>query len=75
MLMLSYFPGNVTRELPGLKAKIEITREKGVRPHHSSFTQAAATPEAFDRFIKAGKAMALSGWTVLTDDSVYQQVV
>lgn len=66
--------GNVSYEIPALHGLIGIPSHKGEGPHSKSFAGAAGAKEAEDRFVLAGKAMALTGWRVLVDEEVYKRV-
>ncbi|KAM5434456.1 hypothetical protein McanMca71_006287 [Microsporum canis] len=66
--------GNVSHELPALHAYIGIPTDKSVNVHTRGFEAAAATQIANDRAIKAGKAMAMTGFSLLVDDGLYGRV-
>ncbi|KAM0240810.1 hypothetical protein ACHAP5_007845 [Fusarium lateritium] len=66
--------GNVSYALPALHAIIGIPVEDGSKNHTTGFTKAAGTSVAFERAVAAGKAMAMTGWDVLTDDAFHDQV-
>ncbi|KAI1620705.1 amidohydrolase [Exophiala viscosa] len=64
--------GNVSYAMPGLHPIFTIPASEGSSPHHASFTSAAGTREAHDIAVTVGKALALVGWDVLTDDEVFE---
>lgn len=66
--------GNVSYVVPSLHAVIGIPVADGSKNHTAGFTQAAGTTVAYERAIISGKAMAMTGWDVLTDDGLYEQV-
>lgn len=45
----------------------------GEFPHNAKFAEGAGTPEALEAALRAGKAMALVGWEILTDDALFKQ--
>ncbi|KAK4629930.1 Peptidase M20 domain-containing protein 2 [Fulvia fulva] len=64
--------GNVSYALPALHGVIGIPVEDGFKNHTPGFTKAAGTMEAHNRIVISGKAMAMTGWEVLSDDRLYQ---
>ncbi len=66
--------GNVSYAIPALHAVIGIPAENGSKNHTAGFTKAAGTTIAYERTILSGKAMAMTGWEVLTNDMLYEQV-
>ena len=66
--------GNVSYEVPALHALIGIPTVGGEGPHSKGFEAAAGRVEAEERFVVAGKGMAVTGWRVLVDDGVYGRV-
>lgn len=66
--------GNVSQVIPALHAVLAIPCAPGSHPHHQSFTEAAAATEAFERFLDAGKAMALTALDLLLDVQLRQRV-
>lgn len=67
--------GNVSYEVPGLHAIIGVPVSDGSHNHTAGFTNAVGTEEAHYRTIASGKAMALSGWDVVTSDDLYDAIV
>lgn len=65
--------GSVSYEIPGLHAFFGIPCPKDVSGHHPSFTQASGTEEAFNRAVRCGKGLALTGWDVISDPEVLQR--
>ncbi|KPA38352.1 amidohydrolase family protein [Fusarium langsethiae] len=66
--------GNVSYAVPSLHAVIGIPAADGSKNHTAGFTKAAGTTVAYERAVISGKAMALTGWDVLTSDGFYDQV-
>ncbi|KAK1147113.1 hypothetical protein N8T08_001852 [Aspergillus melleus] len=66
--------GNVSYALPGLHANIGIPVSSGAFPHTRDFCTAAGEAAAHGVILKAAKAMAMTGWGLLTDDSLYGRV-
>ncbi|KAK2873647.1 hypothetical protein FQN49_002200 [Arthroderma sp. PD_2] len=67
--------GNVSHAIPALHAYIGIPTKEDVNVHTRGFAAAAATQIANDRALKAGKAMAMTGFSLLVDDIFYRQVL
>ncbi|KAF3480937.1 aminoacylase 1-like protein 2 [Arthroderma uncinatum] len=67
--------GNVSHVIPTLHAHIGIPTKDDVNVHSRGFEVAAATQIANDRALKAGKAMAITGFSLLVDDSLYGRVL
>lgn len=66
--------GNVSHVLPALHGIIGIPASDGSKNHTHGFAAVSGTEEAYLRTVKAGKAMAMTGWTILTDDDFYGRV-
>ncbi|KAJ5219199.1 uncharacterized protein N7498_001298 [Penicillium cinerascens] len=66
--------GNVSYAIPALHAVIGIPVDDGSKNHTAGFAKAAGTPVAHERTIVSGKAMAMTGWDILTNDALYEQV-
>jgi metal-dependent amidase/aminoacylase/carboxypeptidase family protein len=66
--------GNVSYAIPALHAIIGIPVDDGSKNHTAGFTKAAGTAVAHERTVVSGKAMAMTGWEVLTNDALYKQV-
>lgn len=66
--------GNVSHAVPALHANIGIPVSRGALPHTRDFCTAAGEAAAHDVILKAAKAMAMTGWALLTDDSLYEKV-
>lgn len=67
--------GNVSYALPSLHALVGISVADGSHNHTTGFMQAAGTLDAHRRTVKSGKAMAMTGWSVLVDEAFYTTVV
>ncbi|KAF7621891.1 hypothetical protein AFLA_008441 [Aspergillus flavus NRRL3357] len=63
--------GNVSYVVPTLQAMFAISTSNGSFPHHPDFTACAGTDEAHDAAVLTGKGLALLGWNMLTDDTLY----
>ncbi|KAJ3467776.1 hypothetical protein MRS44_005340 [Fusarium solani] len=66
--------GNVSQAVPGLHGIIGIPTPPGTSMHNRSFAEAAGTVEAHERILEAAKAMAVTGWSILVDDSLFARV-
>lgn len=64
--------GNVSYVAPTLHSMFAIPTPEGCFPHHPSFTACAGTDEAHEEAILTGKGLALVGWDMMTDDSLYE---
>ncbi|CAK7245116.1 MAG: hypothetical protein STHCBS139747_006685 [Sporothrix thermara] len=67
--------GNVTYVVPGLHVFFGIPCPDDVSGHHPSFTAAAGTAEAFASAVRCGKGLALTGWDVVVDDEIMENVM
>jgi hypothetical protein len=68
--------GNISQAVPSLHSGFSIpgtTPQTG--PHTPEFTAAAGSPGAFEAALKVGRAMALVGWEILTNDESYSKVL
>jgi len=59
--------GNVSHVVPSVHILIDIADGKSLSPHTPEFQQAVATPYADAALLRAGKALALTGFDVLID--------
>lgn len=59
--------GNVSHVVPAIHLLVDIANGKALTAHTPEFAQAAITPYADQVLIKAGKALALTGYDLLTD--------
>ena len=66
--------GNVSYAVPALHAIIGIPVDDGSKNHTAGFTKSAGTAIAYERTVVCGKAMAMTGWDVITKDVLYEQV-
>jgi metal-dependent amidase/aminoacylase/carboxypeptidase family protein len=66
--------GNVSYAVPALHGIIGIPVPNGAQNHTKEFCEAARSAEAHEMVLKAAKAMAMTGWAVLTDDAFYASV-
>ncbi|KAJ5321193.1 hypothetical protein N7476_004195 [Penicillium atrosanguineum] len=66
--------GNVSYAVPALHASIGIPVDDGSKNHTAGFTKAAGTAVAHERTVVSGKAMAMTGWDIITNDALYEQV-
>src|SRR5690606_18230722 len=65
--------GNVSLKIPTIHSYIKIA-DKGVNTHSIDFTKAANSPRAHKQMIKAAKAMALTGYDILTDEKLRRDI-
>lgn len=66
--------GNVSHEVPSFHGIFGIPAAEGVTMHNIGFADAARTPEAHERAIQAGKAMAMLAIRILSDDNTAASV-
>ncbi len=59
--------GDVSHVVPGVHILIDIADGKSLSPHTPEFQKAVATPYADSALLQAGKALALTGYDVITD--------
>jgi amidohydrolase len=59
--------GNVSHVVPAVHVLVDIGDKKEIFPHTPDFAAAAATPYADATILRAGKALALTGYDVLTN--------
>ncbi|KAG2412973.1 hypothetical protein HFD88_010532 [Aspergillus terreus] len=64
--------GNVSYVSPTLHSMFAIPTPEGSYPHHPSFTACAGTDEAHEQSILTGKGLALTGWDMLIDDTLFE---
>ncbi|HHU69227.1 MAG TPA: M20 family metallopeptidase, partial [Thermoanaerobacterales bacterium] len=65
--------GNVSHRAPAIHPYIAIAPE-GTPGHSKLFLEAAASPTAHDALILAAKSLALTGYDVLTDSKLLEQI-
>ncbi len=65
--------GNVSHVTPGVHVLIDITNGQNLSLHTRPFCEAAATPYAGQAMLRAGKALALTGYDVITQSDFLQQ--
>jgi len=66
--------GNISREMPALHPMFGIPCEAGIKIHSREFATVAGTKEAFEIAIVVGKALAMTGWDILTKEGTFQNV-
>ncbi len=66
--------GNVSHKIPALHAVFAIPTEPDVKPHDAAFAAAAGTDIAHEKALVVGKALALVGFDILTQDKMYAAV-
>ncbi len=66
--------GNVSHVVPGVHVLIDIANGQNLSPHTRPFCEAAATAYAGQAMLRAGKALALTGYDVLTHPDYLQKV-
>lgn len=65
--------GNVSLKVPTIHSYIKIA-DKGVNSHSMDFTKASNSSRAYEEIIKATKAMALTGFDILTDENLRENI-
>ncbi len=65
--------GNVSHIVPGIHVLIDIANGQDLSPHTRPFCEAAATPYAGQAMLRAGKALALTGYDILAHPDFLQQ--
>jgi amidohydrolase len=63
--------GNVSQEMPALHPMFGISCKPGINIHSAEFAEVAGTKEAFDMAVVVGKALALTGWNLLTQNELF----
>jgi amidohydrolase len=66
--------GNVSHVVPAVHVFVEIAEGKALSPHTTEFQAAAVTPYADAAILRAGKALALTGYDLLTDAAFLRAV-
>ncbi len=66
--------GNVSHVVPAVHVFVEIAEGKPLSPHTTEFQVAAAAPYADAAILRAGKALALTGYDVLADAAFLRAV-
>jgi amidohydrolase len=64
--------GNVSHVMPALHPMFGIPCRPGINIHSREFAEVAGTSDAFEMAIVVGKAMALTGWDVMTKDVIFK---
>jgi len=62
--------GNVSQVVPSVHVMMDIANGKHIAPHTVEFREAACSPYADEAVLRAGKALALAGYDLLTDPSL-----
>jgi amidohydrolase len=62
--------GNVSHVVPAVHVLVDVANGKKLTPHTPEFQQAVTTPYADAALLRAGKALALTGYDVLSDASL-----
>ncbi len=65
--------GNVSHVVPGIHVLIDIANGQQMSPHTRAFCDAAATDYAGQAMLRAGKALALTGYDVIAHPDFLQQ--
>lgn len=65
--------GNVSLKIPSIHSYIKIA-DKEVKSHSINFTEAANSSFAYEQTIKSAKAMALTGYDILTDETLQKNI-
>ena len=59
--------GNVSHVVPAVHVLVDVAQGKPLSPHTREFQQAVATAYADETILRAGKALALTGYDVLSE--------
>ncbi len=65
--------GNVTMELPAIHSYLKIV-EEDVPAHTEKFAEAAIAPRAEEVIIKAAKGLAMTGYDILTNPELREEI-
>ncbi len=65
--------GNVSHVIPSVHVLVDIAQGKPLTPHTVEFQVAAGTPYADETTLKAGKALALTGYDILTQPAFLEK--
>lgn len=63
--------GNTSQEMPSLHPMFGVFCKPGINIHSAGFAEAAGTKEAFDMAGVVGKALALTGWNLFTQETLF----
>jgi amidohydrolase len=66
--------GNVSSVVPGVHLLVDITGGKPIGLHTREFAQAAISKQAEAAILRSGKALALTGYDLLTDQNFLRSV-
>ena len=66
--------GNVSHVVPAVHVLVDVADGKPLSPHTTEFANAVVTPFADAAILRAGKALALTGYDVLVDASFRRQI-
>ncbi|CEJ57947.1 Putative Metal-dependent amidase/aminoacylase/carboxypeptidase [Penicillium brasilianum] len=64
--------GNVSYEIPTLHTMFGIPTPHNTFPHHPEYTASAGTDEAHAEALIVGKALAMTGWDMITNDELFE---
>ncbi|KAJ5371513.1 uncharacterized protein N7496_007605 [Penicillium cataractarum] len=64
--------GNVSYEIPTLHTMFGIPTPDNTFPHHPTYTASAGTDEAHAEALIVGKALAMTGWDMITNDGLFE---
>lgn len=68
---LNFLIGNVSYVTPTLHTMFGIPTPENTFPHHPNFAASAGTDEAHEEAIVVGKSLALIGWEMISNDSLF----
>lgn len=57
---------------PTLHTMFGIPTPENTFPHHPTYTASAGTDEAHEEALIVGKALAMIGWDMITDDTLFE---
>ncbi len=66
--------GDVSNQCPAIHMLIDLTGGKNIAVHTKEFSECARSPLADEQIIRAGKALALTGYDVLSDEKYRAKV-
>ncbi|GLI81074.1 hypothetical protein PoHVEF18_009443 [Penicillium ochrochloron] len=64
--------GNVSYVTPTLHTMFGIPTPENTFPHHPTYTASAGTDEAHEEALIVGKALAMIGWDMITNDALFE---
>lgn len=65
--------GNVSHVMPALHPMFGIPCDAGIKIHSKEFAEVAGTEQAFEMAVIVGKALAMTGWDLLTQEGMFEK--